>query len=336
MKEPQHQQNQQLQDPQYIAMPQNMQPRLHRQDDGIDLKELWTALWAGKWLIIAITIIFAAASVAYAIYQPNIYKASTVLAPAGDSGSGGLSKLAGQFGGLASLAGISLGGGSADQTGIALEVLKSRVFTEQFIERHQLLVPLMAAKNWDQISNELQYKPDVYDVSTKEWVRKASFPKTSKPSSWEAFERFRELVTVSQIKETGMVIISIEYYSPIIAKQWLTYLVQDLNEQMRTKDQQEAKNSIDFLNEKLENNLLASDMQSIFYQLIEEQTKTMMLTEVSKEYVFKTIDPPNAPEDKEKPKRAIISIFGTILGGMFALLFVLVRHYAFKPEKEIE
>ena len=45
----------------------------------------------------------------------------------GDSG-GGLSQLAGQFGGLASMAGISLGGGKGDDNAIAIELLKSRSF----------------------------------------------------------------------------------------------------------------------------------------------------------------------------------------------------------------
>ena len=59
--------------------PMNMMPN---QDDEIDLAELWRAIWAGKLQIIIITAVFAIASVAYALYLPNIYKASTVLAPA--------------------------------------------------------------------------------------------------------------------------------------------------------------------------------------------------------------------------------------------------------------
>ncbi len=320
------QQNNKLQQPQYIVMPENMQSQFRNQDDGTDLLEIWNAIWAGKWLIIAITFLFATASVIYAINQPNIYKATTVLAPAGDGASGGLSKLAGQFGGLASLAGINLGGGSVDKTGIALEVLKSRVFTEAFIEKHQLLVPLIAATDWDQKNNKLILDEELFNLQSNEWVREVSFPRTVIPSPWEAFEAFYKKTSVSQDKETGMVAISIEHYSPEIAKQWLVWLVKDINEQMRATDQQEAQGSIDFLNEKLQSNQLASTMQSVFYQLIEEQTKILMLTEVSKEYVLKTIEPANAPDEKAKPKRALISVLGTLLGGMFSVAFVLIRH----------
>jgi len=40
-------------------------------DDEIDLRQLFAALWGGKWLIIAITFLFAAGGVAYALYKPD-------------------------------------------------------------------------------------------------------------------------------------------------------------------------------------------------------------------------------------------------------------------------
>jgi LPS O-antigen subunit length determinant protein (WzzB/FepE family) len=75
-------------------------------------------------------------------------------------------------------------------------------------------------------------------------------------------------------------------------------------------------------------------MQTVFYQLIEEQTKTIMLAEVSQEYVLKTIDPANAPEEKAKPKRALIVVLGTMLGGILSVLIVLVRYFTNKSNQE--
>jgi len=68
-------------------------------------------------------------------------------------------------------------------------------------------------------------------------------------------------------------------------------------------------------------------MQTVFYQLIEQQTKTIMLAEVSQEYVLKTIDPANAPEEKAKPNRALIVILSTMLGGILSVLIVLIRYF---------
>ena len=40
-------------------------------DDEIDLRELFTVLWAGKIKIIVVTAVFAVASVVYALSVPN-------------------------------------------------------------------------------------------------------------------------------------------------------------------------------------------------------------------------------------------------------------------------
>jgi uncharacterized protein involved in exopolysaccharide biosynthesis len=300
-------------------------------DDEIDLAELWHAIWSGKLLIIAISGLFAISSIIYAINQPNIYKATTLLAPASEQGgASGLAKMAGQFGGLASLAGINLGGGGGtDKTGLALEVLKSRVFLEKFINKHQLLVPLMAAENWDVMTNTLILDNEIYDPTTKAWMREVKAPKKPQPSSWEAYQAFKDILAVSTDKETGMITLIIEHYSPEIATQWLLWLVSDINAAMRDQDKAEAQRSIDYLSIKLQETQLA-DMQTVFYQLIEEQTKTIMLAEVSLEYVLKTIDPANAPEEKAKPKRALIVVLGTMLGGILSMLIVLVRYFSNK------
>ena len=300
------------------------------EDDEIDLAELWHAIWSGKLLIIIISAVFAISSVLYAINQPNIYKATTLLSPTSDQGgASGLAKMAGQFGGLASLAGINLGGGGTDKTGLALEVLKSRLFIESFIDKHQLLVPLMAAKSWDLNSNTLIINNEIYNETTKTWVREVKAPKKPEPSPWQAYKAFKDILSITTDKESGMIILAIEYYSPEIATKWLKWLVNDINSNMREQDKVEAQSSIDYLTKKLQETQL-SDMQTVFYQLIEEQTKTIMLAEVSKEYVLKTIDPANAPEEKAKPKRALIVVLGTMLGGILSVLIVLIRYFANK------
>ena len=123
-----------------------VQANNRKTDDEIDLRELWNALWQGKVTIIAITSVFAIASVIIALMLPNIYRSEALLAPAEESQGGGLSALAGQFGGLASIAGINLSDGATDPTVVAIETLKSRRFVKTFIDKHQLLVPLMASR----------------------------------------------------------------------------------------------------------------------------------------------------------------------------------------------
>ncbi|MDT3306374.1 Wzz/FepE/Etk N-terminal domain-containing protein [Shewanella vaxholmensis] len=302
-------------------------PHVSAANDEIDLRELFSVIWQGKWIIIFITAVFAIGSVIFAIMQPNIYKSEALLAPASEEQSGGLSGLASQFGGLASLAGVNLGGkGGIDKTQMAIEVMKSRQFTSDFIKKHNVLPDLIAAKKWDRNSDKLIYDPELYNGQTKTWVREAKAPFKSEPSMQEAYKVFSKMIAVNKAKETGMVTISVEHLSPAVAQQWVAWLIQDINKVMKDRDVAEANRSSEFLNKQIALTNVA-DIRTILYKLVEEQAKTIMFAEVRDEYVFKTIDPALVPEEKAKPKRALICALVTLLGGMLGVMFVLVRHF---------
>ncbi|HHF0534158.1 TPA: Wzz/FepE/Etk N-terminal domain-containing protein [Vibrio alginolyticus] len=316
--------------PNYLPYP----PQSKSTDDEIDLRELFKALWKGKWIIIATTFIFAIGSVLYALSLPNIYKADALLAPAESSNGGGLSKMAGQLGGLAALAGVNLGAGESSQTDLAVQVMKSRQFVEAFIKKHDLLVPLMAAKDWDLATNQLVLDEEIYNHTTGEWLREPEGLRGSTPTAQEAFRVFsEEVLSVKQDKETGLYVVSVKHYSPYVAKQWVDWLIEDINKVMRERTIAETSQNLAYLNTQLRKTAVA-DMQSTFYKLIEEQTKSLMLAEVQEEFVFKIVDPAVIPELKDGPKRAIICVLGILLGVMFGLAIVFVRLASRKNDAE--
>ncbi|MBV7314825.1 Wzz/FepE/Etk N-terminal domain-containing protein [Shewanella sp. NIFS-20-20] len=296
-------------------------------DDEIDLRELFSVIWQGKWLILAITAGFAIGSVLFALSQPNIYKSEALLAPAeSESGGGGLAALAGQFGGLASMAGINLGsGGGVDKTQLAIEVMKSRQFISEFIQKHQILPELMAAEKWDMATNTVVYNPELFDAATNTWVREVKAPFKPEPSMQEAYKAFSKIFSANSAKDTGMVTISVEHLSPSIAQQWVNWLVQDINEVMKKRDVMEAERGQAFLEQQLRQTNIA-DMRSVLYQLMEQAQKTIMFANVREEYVFNTIDPALVPEEKSKPKRSLICILGTLFGFVIGLVIVFVRY----------
>jgi uncharacterized protein involved in exopolysaccharide biosynthesis len=301
-------------------------------DDEIDFKELFVALWDGKLIISAITGIATAISLIVALSLPNIYKASALLAPAESSG-GGLSGLMKQYGGLASLAGVSLPGveeGSRAQLGI--ELMKSRAFIGGFVERHDILPELLAVESWEQTSGDLIFDAQVYNAATKTWVRDVDPPQLPQPSAQQAHKAFTAILGISEDQQTGYVSVSIEHQSPVIAAQWVNWLVEDVNAAVRFQDVDEAERSIEYLKQQAAKTSLA-DLQTVFFELIQSQTETVMLAEVRPEYVFKTIDPAVVPEEKSKPSRALICLLGAFLGGMLSIVIVFIRRYA-QPEAE--
>ena len=297
--------------------------------DEIDLRELCQVIWAGKWIILLGTIIAGLMAVFIALSLPDIYRSEALLAPASNEESGGLGALASQYGGLASLAGINLGGlggGSTDQTTFGMEVLKSRKFIGDFVARHKLLPSVVALEGWELLDDELLYDESIYDPEVNAWTRNVKPPKQVEPSLLEAHEEFVKLLDIAQDPDTGLVKLSVETYSPYLSKQWVDWLVEDINDEIRQQEVVEAENSIAFLQEQLVATPLA-DMQTIFYQLIEEQTQTIMLANARPEYLFRTVDPAVVSEEPIRPRRMLIYIVGVLLGGFFSLLFVVGRHF---------
>jgi len=304
---------------------QNEREVLASHDDEIDLRELFSVLWAGKKVIVAITGLFAVAAVVYALSIANEYKASIVIAPAQQEG-GGLSGALGQLGGLASLAGVSLGGGGGSEAAVAQEIMQSWGFVEQFIVNNELEVEVFAAEGWNKTSNVLTIDSDLYDKDSNKWLIDED-GQLRAPTSWELYEAFSKRLSVSEDKKSGLTSVSIEYFSPIVAKNWVDLYVAAINEHMRQRKLSQVNSNIEYLQAQIEKTSIA-EMREVFYQIIEEQVKNKMLAEASPEYAFVTVSPSMVPEEKSKPKRALICILGTLLGGMLSVLYVLVRHYA--------
>ncbi|EIU6822063.1 LPS O-antigen length regulator [Vibrio parahaemolyticus] len=297
---------------------------VYRPEDEIGLTDLFMALWKGKWIIIITTVLFAVGSVIYALNQPNIYKAYALLAPTESSDSGGLAKIAGQFGGLAALTGVSLGSGDTSKTDLAVQVMSSRKFISSFIENNDLLVPLMAAKGWVLEKNTLIIDDEKYSESDKKWLRKPDGLRGVAPTEQEAYELFiKEIFSIKQDKASGLYTVSMTHYSPYVAKQWVDWIVNEINRVMRERTISEVSNNLVYLNQQL-NKTSVAEMQSTFYKLIEEQTKTLMLAEAQEEFIFKVVDPAVVPEVKVKPARALICIAGTFLGFILGAMVSIV------------
>lgn len=303
--------------------------KLVQNNDDIDVSVLIKILWKGKLLIFLVTSAFTIISAIYAITLPNIYKSEVVLSPVSEQGG---VQIGGQLGGLAALAGVSLGSSAGgDKTALALELLKSRDFVSRFIESNNLYVPIMAAVGWDRINNKLIINSDYYNEENSSWIREVDPPFFAKPSNQESFEEFKKIYSVNHDKTNGTVTIAVEHYSPYVARDWVDILVKRINEEIRQQDLSEAQRSINYLNAKIKETNLA-DVKVVLYSLVEEQTKKIMLANIRPEYVFKTIDPPVVAELEVKPKRVLIVFLAFILS-LFAGCVVQIVKYSNKSKK---
>ncbi len=303
-------------------------------DDEIDLRELFGVLWVRRTKILAITVVFAIASAVYAFSVSNQYTATALLAPA-QSDNSDLSGSLGQLGGLVSLAGVDLGGGDSGEAQIAQEIMKSWSYIEGFIAENKIAVEVYAVDGWDKESNTLEINSSDYDLEKNEWLIKGENGKIGPPSSWMLYEAFNEKLSISEDKKSGLVTVSIEYYSPLVAKQWVDMYIESINSFMQQRQVTKVSRNIEYLQEQIGKTSI-SEMQGVFYSIIEEQIKNKMLAEASPDYAFLVVGPSMVPEEESKPRRALIFVSGTLVGFLLSVFLVLVLHYVQKSNSDLQ
>ncbi|MDQ8186272.1 Wzz/FepE/Etk N-terminal domain-containing protein [Pelagicoccus sp. SDUM812002] len=286
-------------------------PYPHEEDE-LSLIDLWNIVWKRKWPWLTFGPLFAIIGIFYALNQSEIFRAEATLVPnTGERGGGGLAALAGQFGGLASMAGINPGSGGSTETAIA--TLKSRKFLMPFLEDEEVLKAIFP-KQWDE--------------DTKTWI--ASNERTqegNRPSKLRSYERFRQYMNISEDKKTGIVTLAMELQDPVLAAKWTNQLADRLNAHLREQAKLEAEKNLEYLNKQIAETRVLEIKESL-YGLIESQTKNAMLANAKEDYAFKVIDPAMTPEERVKPKRTLIVIAAGLLGGFFGLFFCFVLHFA--------
>ena len=292
-------------------------------NDEVDLKSLFLILWNKKLLILTATLISALISVYVAINKPNIYKSSALVMVIESSSGGGIaSTLSSQYGGLASLAGISLPStGGVDKSSLAIETIKSRNFFKYLITKNNILPMLMAPKKYDPLLKELILDNKKYDTNTNTWLKDED-GEDQEPSFLESYSQYKDILSITKDDDTGYLDISILHLSPIFAENFLSLILSEVNTITRENDLDQSNKAMDYLTSLAPKTTIAGVKNSM-NKLIESQLETQMLANVNEDYLLQSIDPPFVPELKHAPSGAKISIFGTVTGCFLSILLVL-------------
>ena len=291
----------------------------------INLKDLLSVIYKRKILILSSTVIAAALSIIFSISLPNIYTSKSMLVPVNSENS--LSNNLGGYSSLAGLAGINLPKQKISKSAEAIERIQSYdFFVDVFMPRIKY-EDLVAYKGWDKVSNIVIYDEQIFS-NEKKWVRNS---KPAKPSYQEAFNIYKRILSISEDQQSSFVSIEIEHVSPYIAQEWVALIILSINNHMRDIDKKVAQNSVDFLITTAKQTNI-TQLKSVISQLIESHIQTLTLAESNKNYIFKPISSPIVPEEKTKPLRALICIFGTFFGLILSILYIFVTNITYYKE----
>lgn len=292
--------------------------RQSNSDQEIDLQRVWQNIVRRKVLVLAVTVVFGVIGAGVSLLLPNEYRVDALLAPVAEkSGNSGLMA---SLAGIASLAGLS-SVDSGSNVNEAIAILKSRQFISEFVVAQGITVPLFATRS-EPVTGRLYLDPMVYDSDREQWTRASRFNTDGMPTEAEIHQAFNSLMSVVSDAKTGLVTVSLEWFDPVQAKGWLVKLIRSLNDHIRARDIEEARRSIDFLQKRIQESP-AIELQNTFFSLIESQTKTIMLADSRDEYVFRVIDAPVIPLERQSPNRlAIVALSAG--AGLFLIVSLVV------------
>lgn len=279
------------------------------QQEETDVRDHLALLWRAKWLIAAVTLGFAVLVVGAAFLQTKEYEATIELSPV-SNGSGGqlggaLSSAASQFGGLAALAGISVGGDAGKAEAIA--VLESESLTESFIQRNDLL-KVLYHKVWDPQRNT--------------WKIQDS---KKMPTLWKANRMFdKSIRKVITNPKSGLVTMTITWEDPQLAATWANGLTRMANDDLRDKAIRQSERNIEYLNaEAAKSNVI--EVKQAIYSILKTEINRAMIARGSDEYAFRVIDPARAPELASSPNKMLWLLGGLATGFMLSVFYVFTR-----------
>lgn len=274
-------------------------------NDELSLIDLWNILWKGRRLIIASTAVTVLISLVYGFTATEWYRSDVLLIPNSENSADVLSGNLGGLGGIASLAGFSVGGSDAVES---LAVLNSRELAREFLD-HRNLLPVLFSDDWVE--------------ETGEWKEQDPL---EQPDLRDAAKYFGDEVhSVSQDSRSKLVTLSIRWTDPDATADWAMDLVGRVNETMRNRAIQSAEQNIAYLQNELETTNVTVLRDSIG-SLLESELKKLMIARGNDEYAFRVVDSAQVPKLRVWPNRSLLAILAVLVGGIVGSLVVLIRH----------
>jgi len=305
------------------------------EEDEIDLRELWQTILKGKKIIALICVVVVSLTFVYALKMPNVYTSKTILIPTSEDGGSAL----GGLGGLAAMAGISIGGGGSMSPDIAFNsLLNNYTFMQQFVVKNKILEHYNNPKEDENYVFALGFR-GFYELF-KSTANKEKSTLNIDDEVFSIVKKIKSNMSISSDKKSGLITVSYSdsnrVYPPFIIDAFLrdasAYLVQ---------------NNLNIIDKKLK--YFSHEMQSADgFEL--RQSLSSMISKIlqekvmmkSKEYYqcdVLTVANPAYIKDKSKPKRGLIlvvSFITSIILGVFLVFFLEFIKTNKKEEKPIE
>ncbi len=290
------------------------------EEDEIDLRELWQTVKSGKKLIFIVTTTIVILTLIYALSLPNSYKASAVLIPTSDDKSSAL----GGLGGLAAMAGVSLGGSASMTPDVAFNsLLVNNNFMKNFIQSNKINLHYNSEDIDKNYVFALNFR-GIYNLFTSK--KNLNELRNSEKELYDLILNIRKRFSIDADKKSGLITISYNDEDRVYAPKMVDMFLKDASSYL-------VKNNLNNINTRLqyfekemaqtEGFELRQSLSEIISKIVQE--KVMMQSK--QYYQCDLLTPAQEPyiQDKTKPKRGlmlVVSFVTSIILGIFLVFFL--------------
>ena len=292
-------------------------------NDEIDLKELFLALWRGKYVIFLITVLAVVFASLHLRSSERKYSVKVVLKPVIEEASG--PNLSG-FSGLASVAGISLPTSSGSDFTTYQKLIFSEEVAERVFTNEELVVKLFKSE-WNPNTGYFEapqggkiskLKQFVKSLLTGEEKSKYISPN---PKRLSMLMNVKLAILVEQ--DTGFISISTETSEPAVMIKLISQASQETDDLLKERFFVTAEETLEFYYQKLLISRSPEHRESLA-KLISAQDQKLMLASKSSNFVAEALTKPRVSFYPSSPKSSRVLILGFFLGFFFGSAIVIV------------
>lgn len=266
---------------------------------GLTLADLAAIVRSNILLLTALPALAFAAALTVAVVATPWFRVETLIAPAKAESGGALSSQLRGLGGLASIAGIDIGGANQSEA-VTRAILDSKDLAREFILDEDLVNVLLPDASTDSDASE----------------------EARLQSAIGVFKR--DVMSVMDDVDSGLIILRMEWTDPELAKAWALDLVARANDRVRRRELDRAERNIAFLEEELQTADVAAVRQSVA-NLLEREFNSLMLARGNDSFAFEIVDPPVAPMNPYFPNAKLLGALALVLGFIVALVAAVIR-----------
>ena len=293
-------------------------------DDEIDLRELFTKLWRGRWVIASLCSVALVLASFYLHVAARKYTVSMTFKPVIEEGAG--PNLAG-LGGLASLAGVSLPQSGSGDFATFRTLLRSEEVAERVIAATELL-PAIFKNEWDAQQAQFRKPPrgllgrslsGLKSILTGDEKRDYIAPNPQRLSIF-----MDRTLGLSVINETGFLTVSAESEDPETLVALIVAATEATDQLMKERYIVNAEQTLQFYQSKILTSRSREHREALA-KLISAEDQKLMLTSEGRHFVAEPLTRATTSMDPTSPKSVLVLALALVLGLFSGAALVVIR-----------